>query len=171
MCIQRVQKARILYKVKVNAGEVKEVSSENPKLGALDIIPDGDGGFHIIHNSKSYTVRVLDHKKAEKQLSLLINGNKYTVVIEDEYDALLRSMGMGAGAVKKLKELKAPMPGLVLEVMVGAGTEVKKDDPLMILEAMKMENVLKSPGDAVVKSIEIEKGIAVDKNQVLIHFE
>jgi acetyl/propionyl-CoA carboxylase alpha subunit len=160
-----------LYKVKVNSEEVKEVSSEDPKLSALNILQDGDGGYHIIHQSKSYAVRVLEHNVAEKDLSLLINGNKYNVTIEDEYDALLKSMGMGAGAVKKLKKLQAPMPGLVLEVMVCTGAAVKKDDPLMILEAMKMENVLKSPGDAVVKSIEIEKGLAVEKNQVLIHFE
>ena len=86
-------------------------------------------------------------------------------------DELLKSMGLEGALTPKINDLKAPMPGLVLDVMVASGTEVKKDEPLMILEAMKMENILKSPGDAVVKSIEIEKGNAVDKNQVLIHFE
>lgn len=160
-----------MYKVKVNSGEPKEISPENGALEGLDILPDGDGGYHVIHNHKSYNVRVLKHDQAAKELDLMINGNKYHVTLEDKYDALLKSMGMGAGTSKKIKNLKAPMPGLVLDVMVGAGSEVKKDDPLMILEAMKMENILKSPSDAVVKSIEIEKGKAVDKNQVLIHFE
>ena len=160
-----------MYKVKVNQGEVEEISAETHDLSQLDIIADGQGGFHVIRNHKSYSVRVLKHDKAEKSMSLLINGNKYEVVLEDKYDALLKEMGMGAGVVKVLKDLKAPMPGTVLDVIVEKGTVVSKDDPLMILEAMKMENVLKSPRDAVVKSIEVEKGIAVDKNQVLIHFE
>ena len=160
-----------MYKVKVNQGEVEEISAETHDLSQLDIIADGQGGFHVIRNHKSYSVRVLEHDKAEKSMSLLINGNKYEVVLEDKYDALLKEMGMGAGVVKVLKDLKAPMPGTVLDVIVEKGTVVSKDDPLMILEAMKMENVLKSPRDAVVKSIEVEKGIAVDKNQVLIHFE
>lgn len=160
-----------MYKVKVNQGEVEEISAETHDLSQLDILADGDGGFHVIRNHKSYAVRVIAHSKAEKSMSLLINGNKYDVVLEDQYDVLLKSMGMGAGAVKKLKNLKAPMPGLVLDVIAASGSEVKKDDPLMILEAMKMENILKSPGDGIIKSIEVEKGIAVEKNQVLIHFE
>ncbi len=160
-----------MYKVKVNSGDSQEISSDSPEIQGLNILPDGDGGYHVIHHNSSYNVRVLEHKKDEKLLTLLINGNKYAVQLEDQYDSLLKSMGMGAGATKKIKNLKAPMPGLVLDVMVNAGTTVKKDDPLMILEAMKMENILKSPGDAVVKSVEIEKGKAVDKNQVLIHFE
>lgn len=160
-----------MYKVTVNSGEQREVDPKSDQIKAMDIQPDGDGGFHVIRNSKSYKVRVINHNKEEKLLTLMINGNKYNVGIEDQYDALLKSLGMGAGAAKKVKNLKAPMPGLVLDVMVNSGTEVKKDEPLMILEAMKMENILKSPGDAVVKSIEIEKGNAVDKNQVLIHFE
>ena len=63
------------------------------------------------------------------------------------------------------------MPGLVLEILVEPGHSVNAGDPLMILEAMKMENVLKSPGQAIVKSVEVVKGAPVEKNQVLIHFE
>jgi acetyl/propionyl-CoA carboxylase alpha subunit len=70
-----------------------------------------------------------------------------------------------------VKTLKAPMPGLVLEVMVGPGTEVKKGDPLLVLEAMKMENVLKAPTDAVIKDVIVEISAAVEKNQVLVNFE
>ena len=62
------------------------------------------------------------------------------------------------------------MPGLVLDILVKVGDEVKKGDPLMILEAMKMENILKSASDGVIKKINVEKKQAVEKGQVLINF-
>jgi biotin carboxyl carrier protein len=62
------------------------------------------------------------------------------------------------------------MPGLILSVAVAEGQEVKKGDPLLILEAMKMENVIKAPADATVKVIKVRKGDSVDKNQVLVLF-
>ena len=69
------------------------------------------------------------------------------------------------------KELKAPMPGLVLKIEVEVGQTIKEGDALVVLEAMKMENVLKSPADVVIKSIGVTEGNAVEKNEVLIEFE
>jgi biotin carboxyl carrier protein len=70
----------------------------------------------------------------------------------------------------KVAELKAPMPGLVLSVLVKEGDEVKKGDNLFVLEAMKMENIIKSPADVTIKSIKIKASDKVEKNQVLIQF-
>ena len=72
---------------------------------------------------------------------------------------------------KKLKELKAPMPGLVLDVKVTSGDEVIEGQELLVLEAMKMENAIKSPQDGIIKSISIEKNDKVEKNQILVSFE
>ena len=69
-----------------------------------------------------------------------------------------------------IAEVKAPMPGLILDVLAKPGQEVKKGDQLMILEAMKMENVLKAQGEGVISGIEVAKGDSVEKNQVLIKF-
>jgi len=81
------------------------------------------------------------------------------------------SMGLSVVASQKLSSVKAPMPGLVLDIMVEPGQEVAEGDSLLILEAMKMENVLKATGEGVVKSIEITKGAAVEKGQILIEME
>ena len=62
------------------------------------------------------------------------------------------------------------MPGMVLNILVNEGDTIKKGDPLIVLEAMKMENILKSPTDGVIKKIPINKGVAVEKNQLLIQF-
>jgi biotin carboxyl carrier protein len=79
-------------------------------------------------------------------------------------------MGFGTGASSKANDVKAPMPGLIVGVMVDIGQAVKKGDTLVILEAMKMENAIKAGGDGVVKKVAVSTGDKVDKNQVLVAF-
>ncbi|MCE3258805.1 MAG: acetyl-CoA carboxylase biotin carboxyl carrier protein subunit, partial [Bacteroidetes bacterium] len=98
------------------------------------------------------------------------NSVKFNLQLKDKYDELLHTLGLDNLATKKVSEIKAPMPGMVLNVLVGEGTAVKKGDALIILEAMKMENILKSPADGIVKKVIATKGNAVEKNQVLIQF-
>ena len=126
---------------------------------------------HLIHEHKSYTIELVEFNKIDKFCVLKVNNQEFTVYVEDKYDALLKQLGMENMNQKKVNEVKAPMPGLVLNILVVQGQEISKGDGLFVLEAMKMENIIKSPTDAVVKSIEVEKGIAVDKNQVLVKFE
>ena len=70
----------------------------------------------------------------------------------------------------KVNNVRAPMPGLIIDLKVRNGDTVKAGDALLILEAMKMENIIKAPGDATVKSVKVSKGDGVEKNQVLIEF-
>jgi biotin carboxyl carrier protein len=126
--------------------------------------------FHLLYNNKSYNVDVIRMNSEEKALLIKINGVKFNIQLRDKYDELLHSLGMDNLASKKVSDVKAPMPGMVLNVLVQEGVEVKKGDALIVLEAMKMENILKSPGDGVVKKIVASKGKAVEKNQVLIQF-
>jgi biotin carboxyl carrier protein len=79
-------------------------------------------------------------------------------------------MGLSNLQSAKVSEIKAPMPGLVLKVFVSNGDEVKKGDNLFILEAMKMENIIKSPSDVSIKNIKIVPGDKVEKGQVLMQF-
>jgi len=108
---------------------------------------------------------------AEKMVTLRINGEKRAYKIRDGFDEKLEKLGMTQMGIRKFNELKSPMPGLVINIAVEPGTEVKKGDPLIVLEAMKMENILRSPGDVKVKEIKVQKGAAVEKNKVLITFE
>ena len=101
---------------------------------------------------------------------LKINSVKYAIDLKDKYDELLHSLGMDNIASAKINQVKAPMPGMVLNILVHEGNEVKKGDVLLVLEAMKMENMLKSPTDGVIKKIAVQKGNAVEKNQLLIQF-
>ena len=142
----------------------------NGKVFDFDKADLGDGHFHILKDNKSFSAEVLSVNRAEKKVSLLVNGKKSEVQLKEKIDLLLEKLGMAAESSRKVNVLKAPMPGLILDIKVEEGTEVKAGDPLFILEAMKMENVLKSPGDGIVKSVSVKKGNSVEKNQVLITF-
>lgn len=94
---------------------------------------------------------------------LKVNSVKFSLQLKDKYDELLHTLGLDNLATKKVNEIKAPMPGMVLKVLVNEGDEVKKGDALLVLEAMKMENILKSPTDGIIKKIAAVKGVAVEK--------
>ena len=143
----------------------------NGSLANYDLIKESATKFHMIKDNKSYNLEVLESNNAQKEFIIKVNGNEYELKATDKYDELLSKMGIYRGAAAKVNELKAPMPGLVFDIKVEVGQEVAEGEPLMILEAMKMENVLKSPADVVIKSIEIKKQEAVEKNQVLIKFD
>lgn len=163
-------------KVKVSDKEFEVVFSNGEKTeGSLNgndfswsVSKISDNTYHVIKDHKSYTVEVLE--PSEDQTRLKINGSIYSTETIDKFDELLKSLGMEKGGSNKVNELKAPMPGLVLEVAVKAGDELKKGDRVLVLEAMKMENVIKAPADATVASLEISKGDAVEKNQVMVRF-
>lgn len=154
------------YRATVNNGYTFEGIT-----GELDIIPTSEGRFHIIQGHKSYNAEILTTDFNAKSFELKINGVIYNVVLEDEYDQLVKQLGLSVVSQQVVKDIHAPMPGLVLEVSTQAGAEVSEGAPLLILEAMKMENVIKSMGDGVVKAIHVSKGQAVEKGQLLLEME
>jgi biotin carboxyl carrier protein len=135
-----------------------------------DFIKINNYQYHIILHEKSYTVDIIKLNIEEKKLLLKINSIKFDIELKDKYDELLHNLGLDDFAVKKINEIKAPMPGMVLTILINEGDVVKKGDSLLVLEAMKMENIIKSPADGTIKKIIAITGIAVEKNQLLIQF-
>jgi biotin carboxyl carrier protein len=113
---------------------------------------------------------VVETDPTGKRVTVKVNGRKYDVGLMDRFDVLLEKMGMSANSVAKVNHVRAPMPGLIIDLKIKEGDRVAAGDPLLILEAMKMENIIKAPGDATVKSIKVRMGEGVEKNQVLIEF-
>ena len=136
-----------------------------------DVVKLDKNKFHVIINNSSYNIELLAKDENAKNQTILVNGQKQSVEIKDKYDDLLKQLGMDKLMGKKANLLKAPMPGLVLKVLVSEGQVVKKGDGLLILEAMKMENIIKASSDGIVKKIHIEEKNIVDKNQKMIEFE
>lgn len=157
------------YRLTVNKTSVYErKASENSALDAVEITP---AAFHILKDSQPYHAAIIDSDFFSKTYSIKVNGNLYEVVISTPLDDLIKEMGFEAGASKQINVIKAPMPGLILEMSVSVGQEVKENDCLLILEAMKMENSFLSPRAGIIKSISASKGDAVEKGQLLIEFE
>jgi biotin carboxyl carrier protein len=162
-----------MNKVNIEGGHMYSVDGNvvNNETIIADILQNGERFYHILYNNKNYDVEVIKIDKISKSYTLRVNGNIYNAQVKDTFAQLMEAMGFDSTTQHKLKELKAPMPGLVLDIKMQPGDVVKKGDAVIVLEAMKMENVLKASGDGVVKSVEVQKGKSVEKNQVLIIFE
>ncbi len=137
----------------------------------LDLIRLKDGKYNLILNKKSYNVDIVDADFDLKTFTISVNGNDYNLQVEDRFDLLLHQLGMDDLKTTGISDLKAPMPGLVLSISVEEGQEVKEGESLIVLEAMKMENVLKAPSDVTIKKIAVKPSEAVEKNQLLVEFE
>lgn len=162
-----------MNKVIINGKKTYEVEGTdvNGHILPADIIQTGARFFHVLNHGKSYSVEMIASDPVKKSITLKVNQSVFEMQVKDKFDQLLDEMGLSNAALHIMRELKAPMPGLVIDVRVESGQTVKKGDAVLVLEAMKMENVLKAAGDGIVKSIEAVKGKNVEKGQVLIVFE
>jgi len=165
-----------MYSVTVNN---KKFTVENPgdglqvagDLSDWDLQSIDDRTYHLIKDNLSYRLELLQIDRKEKTVTVKLNDKLATVVLKDRFDLLLEKLGMNAALSHALLDIKAPMPGLILEISVKVGDRIKKGDPVLVLEAMKMENMLKSSGEGEIKEILVEPGSSVEKNQVLIIFK
>lgn len=168
-----------MAKLYVNiSGKEDEIALERPTPSAswtlangqvADLVRMGPGRFSVLVGGKSHSVLVLKEDRENKTVRVRIGAHTCTARIEEEQDRLLHTLGANRSA-QKVGDLKAPMPGLVLNVLVKPGDRVKRNDPVLVLEAMKMENVIKAPADAEVRAVLAEKGRPVEKGQPLIQF-
>lgn len=140
----------------------------NGEPQSWDLVQLADGYFHILYKHKSYRAEIIKTDPETKSFTIKINGTLYQVNLKNKFDLLLEKMGMNNAAGSKVNSIKAPMPGLIIDLKIKAGDTVKSGDALLILEAMKMENILKSPGEGVVKNVKVKKGDSVEKGQVLV---
>ena len=157
------------YKLSVNQTTTFDWNESD--LKTLDAIQLNSSQFHVLDSNKSYKVEIVSADFIAKKYTIKVNNNTYEVAIADALDILIQSMGIQRGRTKVINAIKAPMPGLILEISVEVGQEVKENDPLLILEAMKMENSFLSPRNGTIKAIAVQKGMAVDKGQLLVEFE
>ncbi|MDT0558654.1 acetyl-CoA carboxylase biotin carboxyl carrier protein subunit [Ichthyenterobacterium sp. W332] len=157
------------YKIKVNSNYTFDIDSETATN--LDSTEIASRNYHLLKDSKAYDAKIINTDFNSKSYVLEVNGNSYNVEIKDGLDQLISEMGFSIGNSKKIDSIKAPMPGLILEISVSEGQQVAEGDNLVILEAMKMENVITSPRDGIVKSVEVKQGDAIEKNTLILKFE
>jgi len=125
--------------------------------------------LHLLINGRSIRLEHLQRTE-EGDLFLRINSIRYRLPIKNKRELLLARI-QGAGTKdRKQTALKAPMPGLVLRILVTEGQILQAGDPILVLESMKMENVLRAQSECTVISIVIQPGEAVEKGQILVNF-
>src|SRR5215203_720497 len=154
-----------VYKVKVNESEFFFTQQQ---LDAVDLIRTSPTAFNLLQNYRSVSAVLIEADASAKMQTIEIEGEIFAIQIVDELDMMVDKMGFGTAAGKQIKEIKAPMPGLVLEVTVSEGQQVHEGDKLLILVAMKMENSILINTEATIKRIAVHAGEAVDKGQVLV---
>jgi len=127
--------------------------------------------YNLLLDHYSFNLEVVSMNKNTGKAVIKVNNKEVEIIAKTAMDELLAKMGLNNNHNTVTKDINAPMPGLILDIVVSEGEEVKKGDTLLILEAMKMENIIKSPGEGKIKSIIVSKGDSVDSGQKLIHFE
>ncbi len=166
-----------MLQLTVNENKTFVITDDNDAMqingvtASPDISVQPNGLVSILHNGKSYTAIIENTDPGNKEVSIRINGQLYNTTIKEPIDLLLSNMGLDLKATKKAEPVKAPMPGLVLKILVSPGQQINKGDGLVILEAMKMENILKATGPATVKAVKVTEKTAVEKGTVLIELE
>ena len=158
-----------LYKAKVNEEFDFEFTQE--QIDQINRFSPSPEEIHILHENQSITTQVITQNFNKQEYQIKVNSNLYTVKISNDLDVLIKEMGLSLATTSQINEIKAPMPGLILDIKVKEGQEVKEGDTLLILEAMKMENSITAPRDAVIKQVPITKGNTVAKNELLIEME
>ncbi len=157
-----------VFKVKAN-GFLFSFTHE--QVVQADLAKISPASYSLVRNHESIVANIINTDPTGKKQEIEINGEVFSIEISDAIDQVLERMGFGAGTNKQPKEIKAPMPGLVIEIAVSNGQEVNEGDKILILEAMKMENNIMIPGAARIKNIVVKKGQAVEKGQVLVELE
>lgn len=157
------------FKVKVN--DAFQFDFKKESILELDAVSIEANKFHVLHQNLPYKSEIVFSDFNQKKYTVKVNNNTYYVAISNPLDTLIEEMGFEVGITKQVNVIKAPMPGLILEINVIVGQTVKENDNLFILTAMKMENSFLSPRDGVIKSISASVGDSVIKGDLLIEFE
>ena len=152
-------------------GKEVALSNEDFKAFQVDAFDERKKQVTFRINGVKYLCKILSYDKVKELYTIKINGHKTIIKKTSPLQNIIDKIGINPLNDANVNDLKSPMPGLILQINGTAGDVVKKDQPLIILEAMKMENVLTSPIDGVIKEINVQPQQTVEKNSLLIVFE
>jgi biotin carboxyl carrier protein len=158
-------------KFTVNVNENLNFELSNLQVKDLDLAKLTSKKYHALVNNQSYHIQVIEQNYFTKNYTVEVNSNTYNVKISSELDKLIKQMGFTIGSSIAETTIKAPMPGLILDLPVKEGQTVKEGETLLILEAMKMENAITAQKDSIIGAIHVKSGQSVDKGQLLIELQ
>ena len=132
----------------------------------LDVVSTGEGTLSVLINGKSYEIK---QETTATETNIVVDHQRFDAIVRDPR-SLPSRRGTDSG-VEGVKKITAPMPGKVVRILAPAGTEVEAGQGVLIIEAMKMQNELKSPKKGIVKKLNVTPGSAVEAGQVLAEVE
>lgn len=127
------------------------------------------GDYLLRVGARSFTVDSIHIDN--DQIYLRIDSRSFSFPYLDEQALMLEKLGFHKKSASSKGDLKAPMPGRIISVHVNAGDVVSSGQRLIVLEAMKMENELRSICDGTVTAVLVQSGQSVEKNTVLIEVQ
>ena len=158
-----------IYRVRIAGAEPVMINPE--VLSHLDVIATEDGRYHLLWEGKSIHFEVLSLDLEAKRMVIRAEGQQFQLEVSDALQLMIERLGLQRHRSNALEQLRAPMPGLVLKLLVNPGDTIQPGDPVVILEAMKMENVIKSTGHGTVDQLLVREGQPVEKEAVLMTFK
>ena len=156
-----------VFRVEIN--DERTEAKVNDKSYPIEVISEESGRMLLRSGTKLFVVDNIS--TANKSVAFSVNGTYLESEVKNEQDLLLEKLGFHADALASSGSVNAPMPGKILELLVDEGDSVEESQPVLILEAMKMENELKSTINGTVSKLHIAEGDSVEKNQILIEIE
>ena len=179
-----MNKGRILASVGESAFELNLISEHTVHTNGtdleFDLKPLSDRSMSLILSGKTYTVELVPTGRPDqadddglfgKTVVVSIKGREYTVLLDDARSLLFRRFATKSHADSGNLVIRAPMPGLISKIEVRAGEEISKGQGLLVLEAMKMENEIRSTVRGKIKTVHAEKGKPVEKGEPLLTIE
>ncbi len=151
----------------VHAGAAESVQLKRVDVEPLNFVT-GQSGYEVLIDNIPRRITQVKVDLGKKEVGFRMDGIPFTCQIEDASDLLIKALGMDQNVAARVDAIHAPMPGLVLEVLVVPEDVVHAGQPLLILQAMKMENVIKAPVDLIIKEVFISRGEKVNKDAVLL---
>jgi biotin carboxyl carrier protein len=154
------------HRVELSRGESGWLCKLDGRAFPLDAISTGEGALSILVNGKSYEIK---QENTATETNIVVGHQRFSAVVRDPRS--LRSRRRADSGTEGVKKITAPMPGKVVRILVPAGTQVEAGQGVLVIEAMKMQNELKSPKKGTVKKLNVTEGAAVEAGQVLAEVE
>lgn len=148
-----------------------QVQIDEQDLENFQVLDQQDSDIRFAYKGKHYTASILQIDEARKNARIKMNNRVYELNLQDDLDQLVASMGMDLIENEAGGDIISPMPGMVLKVLVKEGDSVEQGDSILVLEAMKMENLLQASAAGIVTKVRCQAGDKVNKSDVLVEIQ
>ena len=155
--------------VEVQLDPAGVVVSLDGRRGRWDVVPTPGGGFSILR-ADGRQAEAVPRSAPDGTVTVRVGAEVVPLELLDELTARAQAVA-GKGTFRGSGDVKAAIPGRVLRLLVAPGDSVVRGQPVVVLEAMKMENDVRAPRDGVVRSVEVATGQAVGSGEVLLRLE